>query len=173
MKFVCLDRNTFVLLALILRQLGLSIFRSASKTEDINLFFKKNYINYELLKEKLVHIINNYDLEIDWDDPPKSNHTSMIANFFTKKLCFYEFDFQQIVKIYFSACEIIETGKIEQNDRWITLGPKAMLFSGNLIAFKLSKKEKKIVNLIEHFEQNEWVQDKYYSVDEAMAILVI
>lgn len=171
MKLICLDRSTFILLALILRQFGLSVFRSGSKTEDISLFFKKNYKNYELLKEKLVHTINTYNLEIDWVDPPKSDHTSMIANFLNRRLCFYESDFLQIIKIYFSGCEIIESGKIEQNERWITLGPKAIIFSGNLIAFKLSKKERKIVNLVEHFEQNEWVGDKYYSIEEAMEIL--
>ncbi|OBX26574.1 hypothetical protein LX77_00846 [Gelidibacter algens] len=171
MKLVCLNRSSFILLALILRQLGLSVFRSGPNTENVYLFLKKNYGCYNLLKEKLSHTINKYDLEINWRGEIEKKRPTGMVNLFISKSCFYESDFNHIIKIYLSGCEIIESGKIEQNDRWIILGHEAMILSNDLIDFKLSKRERKIVNLVEHFAQNEMVHDKYYTIEEALSIL--
>ncbi|MBJ7880434.1 hypothetical protein [Gelidibacter salicanalis] len=171
MKLVCLDRRSFILLALVLRQFGLSVGRSASMTEDITLFFKKNRTYYQVLREKLNQIVEKNDLKINWQVEIRERHPTGIVNLFIKKSCFYESDFNHIIKIFFSGFEIIESGKIEQDDKWIDLGHEAMMFSRYLIDRKLSKSEKIIVDLVEHFEQNEMVHDKFYTIKDALSIL--
>jgi hypothetical protein len=66
----------------------------------------------------------------------------------------------------------VGSGNIEQNEEWVVLGHQFMLYFDYLIDRKLSSKEKKIVIKIEHFDQNELVQNKYYSVNEALANLL-
>ena len=162
-----------MLLALILRQFGLSVFRSGSNTQRVSQFFKDNYEFYELLKENLNHTITNHNIEIErGGEIEKKMPTGIIANFFIKKTCFYEIDFHQIIKIYFSGIEILESGNIQQNEKWSTIGHELMVLTHQLIEPKLSKTERKIVIRIEHFEQNELVYEYYYSIEEALDLLI-
>lgn len=172
MKVVCLDKKSFMLLALILRQFGLSVGRSGSDTVRVSGFFKDNFRNYTLLREKLAHIIEVNNFDIVWNQNIERKFPSGIWNLFIKKTCFFESDFRHITKVYFTGFEILKSGKIEQDENWMVLGQELMMYSQNLIDSKLSKKERKIVNRIEHFDQNPAFDATSYSIKEALSLLL-
>jgi hypothetical protein len=172
MKLICLDKKTFFLLALVLRQFGLSVFRSGSDTKGISQFFKNNNKLYDLLTESLNNLIRKNNIELEYNFKiEKKSPMGIIPNLLIKRKCFYLSDFSLIINVYFSGFKILKSGKFKLNEEWATIGHQLMALTNQLIEPKLSKKEKKIINRIEHFCQNDLVYDKYFSLQEALDLL--
>jgi hypothetical protein len=155
----------------VLRQFGLSVARSGSDMKRVTFFLEKNHIFYKQLKKKLEQIVVKNNLKIDLDGGVELKIPTGIINCFIRRTCFYQSDFRQLIKAYFFGFKLVETGNIIKNEEWIMLGHELMILTHQLIEAKLSKKERKIVQRVEHFEQNEFVYDKYFSIEEALDLL--
>lgn len=174
MKLICLERKTIILLALIFRQFGLSVFRSGSNTKRVTEFFEQHHQYYQQLFEKLEHtVVVEYGKTKIVRGIQRRKTTGFIKNILINRNCFFKSDFEQIVHIYFFGFELLKTKQIEQNEEWMILGQELMGISNYLIDLKLSKSERKIVNRIEHFDQNQIFDGTSYSVEQALKVLCI